>query len=251
MQLRIDKFIPATVTHVNKRTENHGNSLKHAIDLNWRLNCPNTSLDIILGDVGKTLRTGAYERADSKDIPGEDSATPKLRAIFALLKPPHSIPKFEGSGYMFTIKTGEVTGESIELADVELSKGDYDPKDGGSTTVTFKSAHSGLTKRMLGELAALDGREVSLLSAPPAIQQGTMPDKKGGKTAKDDKTLPLPLNTPKQPAAKKPTKEAGEQFAEDVANGKTKPATAPAKKASRKISLKAKMALNARKRDLK
>lgn len=250
MQLRIDKFVPATVTHVNKRTENHGNSLKHAIDLFWKMNCPNTSLDAMFGDAGKSLRHGAYERADSDDIPGTDSATPKLRAIFALIKGPHTL-KFEGTGYMLTIKTGEVSNETVELADTEMGKADYDPKDGGSTTITFKSSHSGLTKKMLGELSALDGREVSILCAPPVLQEGTQPDKKKAAGAKDDKTLPLPLGNPKQP--KKPTKDAGQQFAEDVAAGKTKPATAPAKKAPAKkgVSLKAKMALNARKRGAK
>ena len=187
MQFSLDQFTRATCTHVSKRTENHGDALVHAKDLNWKLDGPNTLLDLI----NPSLRPALYKHAGSKPIPGVEDITPELRT--GILEGPLSL-KYEGSGYQLTVMYGEVTEDKIELHGSELAKFKVDPKDGGTVTLFFRSSHAGLDMAAMGRLDTFDGKELQILLAPPALQGGTLPDKKKKSTkAEDTKTAPLPF----------------------------------------------------------
>ncbi len=184
MQFSFDKFTPAKCTHVNKRTENHGDTEVHAKDLNWKVTGPNTMLDLI----HPSLRKSLYKHAGTKILPGFEDVTPEL--ICPLFEGPFAI-KFEGSGYMLTVRFGEVSGDQIELSGVEVAKAKTDAHDGGTVDLFFRTSHVGLSMAEMGRLDTFDGKELSILLAAPAQQTGTPPKKK--KEAKDDKTKPLPL----------------------------------------------------------
>jgi hypothetical protein len=222
MQFSLDQWTGATCTHVSKRTENHGDALVHAKDLFWKLEGPNTMLDRL----NPGLRPALYKHAGSKPIPGVEDITPELRT--AMLEGPFNV-KYDGSGYMLTIKYGEVSGDQIELSGVELAKVKVDPREGGTTIILFRTSHTGLTMEQMGRLDTFDGKDLSILLAPPELQTGT-PGKKGKKAEPDTKTKPLQFDAPAP-------KDATEIFADGA-----RPA---AKKAAAKkvVSFKAKAQL--------
>lgn len=235
MQFALDKFTSATCTHVSKRTENHGDDLVHAKDLFWRIEGPNTLLDLI----HPSLRQAIYKHAGTKVLPGMEDITPELRT--SLIEGPFSV-KYEGSGYMLTVRFGEVSGEQIELGGSELAKMKVDPKEGGTCVIIFRTSHHGLSMEEMGRLDTFDGKELSILLAPPALQTGT-PGKRGKKAEPeaDTKTAPLPFKTGEVQPAKGPT----EAFIESA----KKPAAPASKTAPKKkpTSLKAKMQKAAKK----
>ena len=196
-------------THVSKRTENHGDAIVHAKDLFWKLEGPNTMLDRL----NPGLRPALYKHAGSKPIPGVEDITPELRT--AVLEGPFNM-KYEGSGYILTIKYGEVSGDQIELGGTELAKVKIDPREGGTTIILFRTSHTGLTMEQMGRLDTFDGKDLSILLAPPALQTGT-PGRKGKKTEaeSDTKTKPLQFDAPAP-------KDARLLFAADVWHSITK-----------------------------
>lgn len=226
MQFSIDKFTTATCTHVNKRVQLHGDTQVHCKDLNWRIDGPNTLLD----QINPGLRPALYKHASSKPIPGVEDVTPELRT--GLFEGPFNV-KYEGSGYMLTVKFGEVSNEQIELAGTELAKMKVDPRDGGSVSLFFRSSHVGLSMGEMGRLDTFDGKELSIILAPPAMQTGT-PGK--DKKPKDDKTKPLEFE------ASAPPKDATQVFTET--HGK-KPASKKASATKKVVPFKTKAAQEA------
>lgn len=222
-QFSIDTFTTATCTHVNKHVQLHGDTQVHCKDLNWRIDGPNTLLD----QINPGLRPALYKHASSKPIPGVEDITPELRT--GLFEGPFHV-KYEGSGYMLTIKYGEVSGEQIELAGTELAKMKIDPRDGGSVSLFFRSSHVGLGMGEMGRLDTFDGKELSILLAPPALQSGTPSDSK--KKPKDVKTKPLEFEAGAPPVD---VKDATQVFTETHGKpAKKMPAKPVAKKAAAK-----------------
>lgn len=174
--LSIDTWTHATVTHVNKRVENHGQEHVHAKDIHWKIEGPNTLLDLLRPG----LRADFYRASPTQDLPGFVKTLPDLR--FDDVEGPFKV-KYEGTGYMLTVRYGQVTGEQFELAGSEINSFKVDPKPGGTVVLMFRTQHTGMTRDMLGLIDEIDGKEVSILLAPPKLQQGTMPDsaRKGGK----------------------------------------------------------------------
>jgi hypothetical protein len=205
---------------VSKRTENHGDTLVHAKDLFWKLDGPNTLLDLI----NPGLRHAIYKHAGTQPIPGVEETTPELRT--SMLEGPFSM-KYEGTGYMLTVMYGEVTEDKIELHGCVLAKFKVDPKEGGTVSLIFRSSHTGLDMEAMGRLDTFDGKELQILLAPPTLQDGTLPDKKA-KKAKGDKVdtqtaaLPFKYSVPKgggivDNTPTDPKGDATEQFLQQAA----------------------------------
>lgn len=209
MQFALNDWTAATCTHVNKRTENHGNELVHSKDLFWKIEGPNTLLDL----VNAGLRHAIYKHAGTQVLPGVEDVTPELRC--ALLEGPFPI-KYEGSGYMLTVKFGEVSGEQIELGGSELGKMKVDPKEGGTALLLFRTSHTGLSMGEMGRLDTFDGKQMQILLAPPSLQAGTLPDKKPKKGPADTKTTPFKFTVPPEGGIvdTNPAKDATEVFIE-------------------------------------
>lgn len=238
MQFSLDHWTGATCTHVSKRTENHGDALVHAKDLFWKLEGPNTMLDRL----NPGLRPALYKHAGTKPLPGVEDITPELRT--AILEGPFNV-KYEGSGYMLTIKYGEVGGDQLELSGVELAKVKVDPREGGTTIILFRTSHTGLTMEQMGRLDTFDGKDLSILLAPPTMQTGTPSRGKGkkGKAEKDTKTAALPFKYSAGPDGivdNNPTKakDATEIFAEGAAPAAKTAAAKKPKPAAKKVAAK-------------
>lgn len=233
----LDHWTMAKVTHVNKRTENHGDAPVHVVDLSWKIEGPNTILD----GIHPSLRATLYRAAKSQTLPTVIETTPELASEH--LVGPHDI-RFEGTGYMLTIKHGLVSGEQIELAGSEVHKMKVDAKQGGTVVLTFQSRHVGLTNPLLGVVVELDARDVELLLAPPALQEGTGKGKKGKKAdeKKDTQTAELPLGDPAPADGGSAPLDATEAFlAAEAKRDAAKRAAEPA--AAKKVAAKKKPAV--------
>lgn len=248
-------FTLAKVTHVNKRVELHGQDLVHAKDIDWKIQAANTILDAPFPG----LREALYMLARSQSLPGFQETTPDLRT--ELIDGKRKL-KGEGTGYMLTIRYGEISGEQIELSGAEIQKFAVEAMRGGTVILTFQTTHTGLDLTQLGLLDTLDGKEVSILLAPPSVQDGTTSDSKSKKKKKaedaDTKTAALDLGDPANPFkysgtgdglkdnnpvptttdAKPP--EAGDIFAAKVASGQAPAATPAQKRVAKKVAAKAK-----------
>lgn len=168
----IDEYVTSTMLHFNKRTEAHGGDKKHAVDLKWAIDGPNTILAKFPG-----LLDAMYEPNDTEDIPGEPTVRPNLRTGH-WIKGPHNIV-YESSGCLLTVKDGPISGDHIEMPSTDLKKFQWEPKGGnGFGRLTFNSQHVGLDQATMGRLAVLDQRQVELLVAPASLQSGTLPEKK-------------------------------------------------------------------------
>jgi len=234
----LDERVTSTLLHVNKRTETHGADKKHALDLKWGIDGPNTILAKFAG-----LLDALYEPNDTEDIPGVPTVRPNLR-FGHWLKGPHKIV-YEGTGYLLTIQDGPVSGAKIELASTDIKKFEWEPKGGnGHGRLTFNTQHVGLDQATMGRLMMMDQRQVELLLAPPELQDGTLPEKKLTKAeikakAKADAqaafTSPFKFGlneegtglvdrNPVVPEKDKDAPEAGDAFASAEAAGLNKPA---------------------------
>lgn len=233
----LDERITSTLLHVNKRTETHGADKKHALDLKWGIDGPNTILAKFAG-----LLDALYQPNDTEDIPDVPSTRPVLR-FGHWLKGPHKIV-YEGTGYLLTIQDGPVSGAKIELASTDIKKFEWEPKGGnGHGRLTFNTQHVGLDQATMGRLMMMDQRQVELLLAPPELQDGTPPERKLTKTeakakAKADAqaafTSPFKfglneggevVDRSPLPEKDKDEPEAGDAFAANEAAGLNKPAS--------------------------
>jgi hypothetical protein len=250
MQFSLDEYTTATLLHVNKRTETHGADKKHALDLKWGIDGPNTILAKFPG-----LLDAMYEPNATEDIPGVVATRPNLRTGH-WLKGPHKIV-YEASSNMLTIKDGPVSGAKLELPSSDVNKFEWEPKGGnGHGRLTFNTQHVGMDQQTMGRILIMDGRQVDLLVAPLSLQDGTVPEAKLTKLqqkakAKADaqKAFSQPFKfgagengetidrTP-LPDKDKDAPDAGTIFAEKEAAGETTPAKPAAKKTSKVISLK-------------
>lgn len=221
MQFSLDERTTATLANVNKRLETHGQEKKHALDLKWKIEGPNTILAKFPG-----LLNAMYEPNATADIPGVDKVRPNLRTG-SWIKGPFDID-YEGIGYLLTIFDGPVSGAMVELAGTDVDKFKWEDKGNGHGCLTFTTQHVGLDAELMGRLMADDGKKVELLLAPSELQDGTTPDSRADKGKKaeknpDTKTKPLPLGDP----PKVPEKDQQPLTATDV----FKAHHAPAKKA--------------------
>lgn len=233
MQFSLDEYITATLAHVNKRVEAHGGEKRHAMDLKWVIEGPNTILAKFPG-----LLDGLYEPNDTQDIPGVPAVRPNLRTK-GLVKGPFKL-EYEGTGYIMTIRHGAVSDAKIELPASELKGFEWDAKKGnGHGKFTFTSQHVGLDEPTMGRLVILDQRQVDLLAAPPAMQDGTVPErltksqlKAQAKAAAEAAfSKPLPGVDPNPP-------DATTAFLDNEKAGLNKPAPPSKSAKSRKPSLK-------------
>lgn len=231
MQFSLDKFTPATCTHVTKRTEFHGDDEVHVKDLTWKIESANTLLDLI----NPALRPALYKHAGTKPLPGMEDTTPELRC--SLLEGPFAL-KYEGAGYLLTVMYGEVTEDRIELGGAQLAKLKVDPKEGGTIVLIFRTSHMGLSMTEMGRLDTFDGKELQILLAPPALQEGTTPEtRKKKKADKDTTTQPFKFSVPAEGGIvdNNPVKDATETFVDKhgapAAKKKASAKKAPAKKA--------------------
>lgn len=239
----LDTWTRAKVTHINKRVENHGQELVHAMDINWSVESTNKMLDLI----HKSIRATLYRAVGTMPIPGVEESTPELAS--ELIEGPFKL-KYEGSGYLLTVKFGEVSGDQIELAGSEIDTFKIDAKQGGSIILHFRSRHSGLTRDMLGILGSIDAKEVSLLAAPPTLQEGTLPKgkRKEPPPPKDTQTSALPLEEQQQPDATAIFAATSAKTVIDKAKGAAKPSAPPAPAKRPPKTFKAKAAIADRKK---
>lgn len=243
MQFALNERTDLKVTHLNKRLETHGQEKKHAMDISWRFEGPNTVLDTLPG----FLRDALYYGDATEPIEGVVSVTRNLRT--SKFDGPLKII-FEGSGYLVNIQDGPVSEKRFELGGSDLKNFKVDPKPDGFVVLTWISQHVGLTPELMARIMGMDGKTVSVLFMPPEMQDGTptvkltkAQEKAAAKAAAQAAfTSPFKFGveggelvdrTP-LPDKDKNAPEAGEAFAAAVTEGKTTPATAPAKKAATK-----------------
>jgi hypothetical protein len=213
--------------------EIHGNDIKHSKDINWRYEGPNVFLDKFPG-----LRHGLYYGNPSADIPGVDSVTPNLRS--KMLEGPYKV-RFDGSGYLLTIKDGAVSGNSFQLGGSDVNNVKVDPKDGGTCVCTWRTQHVGLSAEIMGRIDSMDGKQVELLQAPADAQSGNQPERltKAEKAAKAKAEAQAAFTSPFKfgagengetvdrtplPEKDQNAPEAGDVFGDKVAAGETTPA---------------------------
>jgi hypothetical protein len=235
----LDQRTTVTLTHINKRTEVHGAERKHAMDLFWMIEGPNTLLDKFPG-----LRKALYRGDDTADLPGVESVTPNLRT--SLLEGPFKI-RYEGTGFLLTLQDGPVSGKAFELGSSDVNSFKVDAKDGGSIVLKFRSQHVGLDQATMGRLNTLDGKQLEMLAAPPELQDGSVPERMtkaqekaaAKKAAQDAFTTPFKFGVAEGgglvdrsplPDKDKEAPSAGDAFADAVISGKTTPAKPAAAK---------------------
>lgn len=225
-QFSIDTYTEATCTHITKRSEQMDSGLVHSKELTWEIEGSNKILNLF----GPSILPSLYRHPKSKTLPGVDD--PRTELICPLLTNPHPIG-FHGTGYMVTIKYGPVSGDLIELTDSEVLKCKVDAKEGGSAKLYFHTLHTGLSMEQMGRIDTFDGKKLSILAAPPALQDGAGKGKKGAEPPKDTKTKPLEFE------GKAPEKDATQVFSETHAPAKKVVAKkTPAKKAAAKSPAK-------------
>lgn len=173
---RFEFKTPRTVHlgNVNTRKEQHGDELKQAVDLSFKVDLPNTYLDELFASGLRTsLYFNAAADAGQTDLDGVDAPLPNLR-----------FPKLNGQrfnwggkdklvGYVITLEYG--LGDDISNIELELCKvygRVIDTKEGGTITVHFKvsNASDRLDKDTCGKLVLLGGEEVTMSLRAPAVQ---------------------------------------------------------------------------------
>jgi hypothetical protein len=96
---------------------------------------------------------------------------------------------YQGVGYMFSMRRGAGHSKAlaVELSGADLKKFTLDPKQGGSCVLDFSVNVAGLDDETMGRINGMSGRDVEVMFAPPAVQDGTMPESQAGRGKKDSK----------------------------------------------------------------
>lgn len=166
--------IAVMLLNVNTRKELHGEEHVQAVDLSFKADFPNSILNEIFAD---GLREAHYFNAAAEtgqeEIDGIDSTLPNLR-----------FPKLNGQrfgwggkdklvGYVINIEFGLGDETSnIELELCKVSSRVFEPKEGGTVTVSWKvqNASDRLDMETCGKLVLLGGEEVTMSLRAPAVQ---------------------------------------------------------------------------------
>jgi hypothetical protein len=162
--LRCDEQI-STVSNVNIRSENHGDSHVTATDINFTFETGAKVLDSFAKGLRDLLYTDE-EKSGQKRIPGAGDGEEGPRLRFNGTLGTLAIKK-EWPGYKLGIQWGDIASSvDLEFADVKICKIKVDPKDGGTCGVAFQ-AQCKPAKEQYGDLALLLQKEIRLTLKPP------------------------------------------------------------------------------------
>lgn len=227
--LRIDKFTATRLLKMNLRTENHGDGLANAFDLECEMEAPNTFLEQLAPELLDMLFMPLEEPSEQQAIEGVPETKPLLRS--------HSIKypmDLEGdyAGYQITVDRGLGGSSNLVLQEAKLNKVRLTCIEGGSIKIRYRLQVSNVGEDVIGKLAAYQKRDMHLALLPPQHK----PEAINGTQAAFEQDHPGA-----KAANAEPQKQAAEVFAENEAAGKNKPASevpAPKKKRGGKPSLK-------------
>ena len=162
---------PATLAHLNVRTEKIGDDERPAADLKIEFDASN---DMLI-HFGPQLRSSLFAKAaagKSKAAQGEldvvapISDLPHLRCTE--IDPPIRLA-FEGVGYRGEIDYG--IGQPITLADLKVNAVRIEPREGGTVSFKLRLQASNPDASAIGKLAQLLGHEITLTLTPPAADE--------------------------------------------------------------------------------
>ena len=144
---------PVTLSHLNLRTETHGDIEVTMIDLKLTFETGN----LLLEDLDSHLRVSFYRGDDDPDLLGVDAGhTPHLRyPALGLLR--------WGGDYTIdlTMHLGSRKKDDVTFGDVKLNKLTLDPKEGGTVAISMR-AQFAPTEDQIAKLAMLLHHEVRM-----------------------------------------------------------------------------------------
>lgn len=148
------------IDSVNARAEKFGPDTKLAFDVFFNLNVSND----VLAHFDSQLKSALFKKGDSPqgELIADDDRLPALR--FPKIGAVKWGEKFPG--YALILHVGINDDSDIKLADVELDRFAFDPKDGGACGVRFRAiVHP--RRDDIGALCELIQREVEVSAKPP------------------------------------------------------------------------------------
>lgn len=180
MAFEFTELTTVNLTNVNTRKELHGEELKQAVDLSFKLDLPNQCLNTLFAPgLQQALYHNPAAEQGQVDIEGVDPTLPMLR-----------FPKLNGQkfswggkdklvGYVLRMEYG--LGDEISNIELELCKvygRVFETKEGGTVAVHFKvsNASDRLDKDTCGKLVLLGGEQVTMSLRAPTVHQ---PDEAG------------------------------------------------------------------------
>lgn len=193
MPFEITEFTAVNLTNVNTRIEKHGTDSVPALDLSFVYDCPNSILTKFNKDLLPSLYHNPSADQGQENIEGVEATLPNLR--FPSIAPLKWDTKHPG--YELHIDYGLGGSRGITIETTTLCKFVLDCKEGGTVELKFQvQCQSGLTEKIMGKLAMLNGQEISIKLIAPTVAV---------------------VNT--APKAAEPEKDAGALFAESQGAG--------------------------------
>ncbi len=176
----------ATISSINIRNEMHGDDLVPSCDIGIKFD----SGAKILDSFDKGLRDAFYsdDKANSPQtrVPGtgaeqQEGPTLKFNGTLGSFK-----IKKEWGGYKAGIEWGDIASSvDMELAGIKVCKISAEPKDGGTCGITLQmQCHP--TKDQYGELAMINGREITLSLTPPTAAELKKIEKEAAKKKENE-----------------------------------------------------------------
>lgn len=172
IRFNVLNWIGAHCAGVSKREEFHGEDMIDAMTIRVNMHVSCMQLDEWFG---KDCRLQWYEDPKTKTLDGIKPQSTDLRS--ELFPGPHKMA-YEGSAYIVSMRRGAGFSDqmTIELLGADLKKFSLDPQPGGSCVLSFNVNISGLDVGTMGIISGMGGRDIEIMCAPPAMQEGTVPD---------------------------------------------------------------------------
>lgn len=173
MTFELIEFTDVKLANVNTRIEKHGTDSVPALDLSFVFDSPNSILTKFNKDLLASLYHNPSADQGQENIEGVEATLPNVR--FPSIAPLKWDTKHPG--YELQIDYGLGGARGITLETTTLCKFVLDCKEGGTVEVKFQvQCQSGLTEKIMGKLAMLNGQETSIkLIAPTVAVVNTAP----------------------------------------------------------------------------
>ena len=163
----------ASLSNLNIRIERHGDERQLAADLKISLSVPGVTLN----DIESGLHASMFSAPGSGDQPDLLDPNSLTAVKFPQMEPvrlKHAFPGYE-------VEIGDGDNEPTFLADAELKKITFRPKEGGSVDLSF-TISAEIESDDVAELSALLVREDVVLSITPPKRQAQSEDLSDGGT---------------------------------------------------------------------